>query len=239
MNLLIDVGNTSTKLCVYQPNSGFHRVDFAWVEENLAAIEQVAFARVRNSELLDTILSLLTQNDITAREVSVTKQAFSVECAYTNYSTLGVDRWLGIVAAESLYPNSDVIVVDAGTAMTVDVLSASKRHLGGWITPGLALMQQSIVDKAPGVFSHESLHYENFGTSTPSALYSGCINCLCGAIEKARSYLSKIEFHAIDDLKVVMAGGDAHILAEHIDMQVQVEPNLVFMGLNRFLMETL
>ena len=238
MNLLIDAGNTSTKLCVFDAINGYRRVSFEWLEGNIARIEQLAYAQVAPSELLHQAMRLVNDKEIPAHSVSVTANAFGIDCGYNNFQTLGIDRWLAIIASEALFNGQDVLIVDAGTAMTVDVLTESKQHLGGWILPGLSLMQQAIIDKAPGVFSHESLRYEHFGTNTPSALYSGCINGLCGTIEKAKSYLNDIEFHASENLKVVMTGGDAHLLASHLPLPVKVEPNLVFMGLNRFLADS-
>mgnify|MGYP000719134223 FL=1 len=234
MNLLIDVGNTYLKCCTYNESAGYQRVGAEWVFHNIQKIDSMIYAQVAESAELDSIIKLAADNDIGVVEARVSAESFGVRCAYPNFETLGVDRWLAVLAAAHLYKNQDVLVIDSGTALTIDVVTENGNHLGGWITPGLQLMQQSIIEKAPGVFGHESHHNEHFGTNTPSALYHGCVNALVGAVEMAKNYLQNIEFHASENLKIVLTGGDAPILASYMNMDVQVEPNLIFIGLNRF-----
>jgi len=234
MNLLIDVGNTSLKCCTFEQSVGYQRTSIEWVRTNMGSICTLAYAQVAKSDELLAILKLANDNGVNVIEAVVQSESFGVRCAYPNYETLGIDRWLAVIAAAYHYKNHDVLVVDSGTALTIDVLTENGNHLGGWITPGLQLMQQSIIEKAPGVFGHESHLDEHFGTSTPSALYHGCANALVGAIKMAKGYLQGIEFHASENLKVVLTGGDAPVIASFLDMPVHVEPNLVFMGLNRF-----
>mgnify|MGYP001028576006 CR=1 FL=1 len=234
MNLLIDVGNTSLKCCTFKDLSGYKRRSVVWAIENMKFISTLVYAQVAESDELRSILTSANKQGVKIIEASVTPEMFGVSCGYNNYETLGIDHWLAVLAAARLYKNHDVLVVDSGTALTVDVVTENGNHIGGWITPGLQLMQQSIIEKAPGVFGHETHHNEHFGTSTPSALYHGCVNALVGAIEMAKGHLQGIEFHASENLKIVLTGGDAPILASFLKMPVHVEPNLVFIGLNRF-----
>ena len=76
---------------------------------------------------------------ITAICLSVSRQAGGVMNAYDDIDQLGVDRWLTIIAAWNRY-RSAVCIVDCGTALTLDVVSASGQHAGGFIVPGLTLM---------------------------------------------------------------------------------------------------
>ncbi|WP_352284776.1 type III pantothenate kinase, partial [Pseudoalteromonas sp. Q18-MNA-CIBAN-0097] len=72
--------------------------------------------------------------------------------AYEHVGNLGIDRWLALIAGFTLYPNTACIVVDAGTATTIDVLDSEGLHLGGWILPGLDLMTSSLTQNTQRVF---------------------------------------------------------------------------------------
>lgn len=166
-------------------------------------------------------------------EVTTSKKAFGVTCAYDNYQTLGIDRWLGVLGAAGLYPNQDVIVVDAGTATTVDFLTADKQHLGGWIIPGLELMTTSITSQTDKVFDEDNTAFAyGAGDTTPKALKYGCLAAQCGIVGQAVSYFDR-------PAKVIIAGGTADKMLPYLAGSLaEVSPIgdalIVFKGLDRF-----
>ena len=104
-----------------------------------ARLSSVAASSVQNA--LVTQIKNQFNAKVTLAKVSST--AAGVRCGYADPSSLGVDRWLAVVAAYHLYQTS-LLIVDAGSAMTLDLVSEDGRHLGGYILPGLTLMRDAL-----------------------------------------------------------------------------------------------
>jgi type III pantothenate kinase len=113
---------------------------------------------------------------------------------YERPDQLGADRWASLVAARRRLVSSTegaaaAVVVNAGTAVTVDALDEEGTFLGGSIMPGLRLMLRALADNTNALRGPAG-EYRDFPTSTPDAVYSGAIQAICGAIELMRYRLS-------------------------------------------------
>ncbi len=233
MILLIDSGNTKVKFANFDGEKVESTTFFA-AREELYKYSGLIYCSVSEQQELTDILALAVKSNIRITKAEVSPIQFDVVCAYPNFKNLGIDRWLAILGARGLYPNQPLIIVDAGTAMTVDVIEASGQHIGGWIMPGLALLQSSISEKAPLVFGSDDIKKELFGTDTPSALYRGCISALCGAIEKAQQDLL-LESSTSFSPTIILTGGDAKTIASELNSTLVIRADLVFLGLCRFI----
>lgn len=162
-------------------------------------------------------------------EVKTSGQAFGVQCAYKNYQTLGIDRWLAVLGAVAQYPGKNVIVVDAGTATTVDFVTKDKQHLGGWIVPGLELMTSSIAQRADKVFDSDDTHYQyDVGTTTPQALKFGCLAAQLGVVRQAIEFFDR-------EFELVLAGGTAALMLGPLsEFKPHYDELIVFRGLDLF-----
>ena len=235
MYLLIDAGNTNIKFTLFDGGT-FNSIHFDALKNLEPLPEFAVLSSVAKQTAVQPILDWLRAKQITFHIVKVETTAFGVQCAYSNTQNLGVDRWLAILGANAEWPNQNLVVVDAGTAMTVDVITPTQSgaaHLGGWIIPGLSLMQDSICQLAPGVFSDSNIKPEHLGTDTPSALYHGCLHALVGAVHQALSLLENQT-----EVIVVITGGDSEVLAAMLQQQsvpVVQDKNIVFKGLSLFL----
>ena len=131
---------------------------------------------------------------------------------YTQPSQLGADRWAGLIAARTL-SNGNGLVVNSGTATTIDFLGANGIHQGGWIIPGLGLMQSSLESNTARLpATSEAEQIDGFGLSTESAIYKGCLAAQIGAIEGALQ-LAK-EMHQPIDRIWIDGGNGKHIATE-------------------------
>ncbi len=228
--LLIDVGNTSAKYCLAVDNN-YQIINLNQAELALNSIDAIVIATVANNADVDSLLEKAKTLNITIHHAEVAAVSFGISCGYPNYQNLGIDRWLAVVGAELLYPNENIVIVDAGTAMTVDFLTAEQQHLGGWIIPGLELMQDAIVNKAPKVFKTDLCEQETFATDTPSAVYNGCLIACESTIYSAVEYFAeKVE----SDIKVLITGGNASLLSKRLKIENIEQEHLLFFGLNRF-----
>ena len=151
---------------------------------------------------------------------------------YETPETLGKDRIAVAVGANELFPNQNVLVIDAGTAITYDFVSAENQYLGGNISPGLQMRFKALnqfTDKLPLVDS--SAYFSEIGKNTKEAIRGGVQNGILFEIEKT------IEIFAekYEDLQVILTGGDSAFLSQMLNADVLVHLNLTLIGLNRIL----
>jgi type III pantothenate kinase len=235
--LAIDIGNTRTKWGVH----GGHN----WLEQGFLETAQLLkfAARIKHDKISNKInkiyissvadesltSTLIQQLPFTATDVQLVR-ARSQQCGVINhYDTpeqLGSDRWCALIGARQLY-NGSAIVVMAGTAMTVDALTAEGHFLGGIILPGLVLMQDALRSRTARL-QPEVATFLAFPTHTQDAIHSGIISASLGAIEKMRSAM-----HAAGhpNASCIISGGSALWLAPHLAQPVLQTDNLVLEGL--------
>jgi type III pantothenate kinase len=156
--------------------------------------------------------------------------AVAYQCGVRNYYTdpaqLGSDRWAALIAAWELQ-RQGCLVVDTGTAMTVDALSDTGEFLGGIITPGVDLMQKILIENAASL-KLESGKFRDYPDSTADAIYSGTVHALAGAVERMAALLTITLGHVPD---CILSGGTAQELQPHINVNTKVIDNLVLEGL--------
>lgn len=155
--------------------------------------------------------------------------AFGVTNAYSDAGKLGADRWATLIAAHHANHGASCIV-DCGTAITIDAITAAGKHLGGVILPGLATMQGALSSKAHGLPYTMNNHAEDiapFARDTVSAITSGSLYAMIAAIDRIVVDISaslKIESR-------IITGGDAARLMPLLATRYHFEPNLVLQGL--------
>lgn len=158
-----------------------------------------------------------------------TAQACGVTNGYSAPGQLGADRWASLVAARQRLleagPPRTAIVVNAGTAVTVDALDEQGAFRGGVILPNMRLMLRALAENtsalkiAPGRFAE-------FPDNTADALYTGALQAVCGAIELARA---RLPFDGAPAY-CFLAGGAAPEIAPHLTAPVELVDNLVLEG---------
>jgi type III pantothenate kinase len=151
-----------------------------------------------------------------------------VRNGYSNAAQLGSDRWAALIAAWHLV-RGKCLVVNSGTATTIDALSGQGEFLGGLILPGVELMQRSMVAAAVQLKPAQG-EYVPFPLNSADALYSGAIQANCGAIER--------QYTLLDDgsAPLILSGGAAGLLQRCLDQKrfsvpPRVVDNLVLQGL--------
>ena len=147
-----------------------------------------------------------------------------LKSAYKVTESLGVDRWLAMVAARNL-SERDFVVIDAGTALTFDVVRSTGEHLGGLIMPGLALMAAAL-SKGTANINLEAGQQKALADNTVDAVTSGIMTVWLAGIEKV---LTEI-IQKLPDCAVFVTGGDAEkVKSINID-NVVYNNDLVLLG---------
>jgi type III pantothenate kinase len=153
-------------------------------------------------------------------------EQLGVTSGYREPGQLGSDRWAALIAAHRVGPGHKV-VVNAGTALTIDALTADGRFLGGMIVPGPALMRRSLDRGTAGLRLTEG-SFAEFPGSTPDAITTGAIQACAGAIERMRDAMAGID---CAPSQIVLSGGAAPELATHLPIAATIRENLVLDGL--------
>ncbi len=147
---------------------------------------------------------------------------------YQQPEKLGVDRWLGILAAKAKQPESSVIV-DCGSAITVDLVTSQGEHLGGYIAPGLRLMRDALGRKTAGIKLGQIGYPESDfpGRNTVSAIKSAELAMISGLVDHAKSVLRNYEKN---EAGLIITGGDGEWLVSMLKTG-KYEEDLVLDGL--------
>lgn len=148
-----------------------------------------------------------------------------VRNAYREPAQLGTDRWASLIAAWHLVGGA-ALVVNAGTAVTIDALSADGVFRGGLILPGVRLMASALASATAGL-PHAQGVFSAFPDNTADAIASGAMLAVCGAIDRMRSALMK----AGSTPQIVLSGGAAPAIEARLDAPVLIVPYLVLEGL--------
>lgn len=236
MMLQIDIGNTQAKWRVVDGDAIFARgaqatgslIDGGLDLSSISDITDARLSSVAGSSITQSVKKqLASQFDVDLQVAKVSASAGGVACGYEAFPTLGVDRWLALVAAYQLYQGA-VLVVDVGSAMTLDLVSPDGQHVGGYILPGLRLMREALLrgtEKVKSDLAVDSIDAINMlvpGAITEDAVNRGCLLAAVATVEKlASTYPAAI----------VITGGDALPLIDALSLKTDHKPDLVLAGL--------
>ncbi|MFN8321404.1 MAG: type III pantothenate kinase [Chitinophagales bacterium] len=234
MNLAIDIGNTQTKIGLFEENElkeVFLKEDA--LSEILAAhlVQYAILSKTGASDVVEYWLS--RQKNLPVMKLS-DKLKLPLENLYRTPETLGADRLAGSVAASSYYPQHPVLKIDFGTCITFDVVNASAQYLGGAISPGMMMRFKALhnyTSKLPLIDPMQFTQYDLTGTDTASSILSGVVN---GVVHEVEGIINDYS-QRFDNLKVVATGGDAGLFVTLLKSEIFARPYLVLEGLNRIL----
>jgi type III pantothenate kinase len=235
MNLIVDIGNTTTKLAIYNEDrklsvSRFNDLKYEELEKELSdlKIEKAIISSVR--VLPSFVTSLLSANIPFVHLLSY-KSRLPFRIEYDTPETLGTDRLAGVTGAYILFPRQELMVIDAGTAITYDYLSEGV-YKGGNISPGLNTRFRalnSFTGRLPLVTLADN--FTNPGKNTVDSILAGVIT---GLTYEINEYIRTFEKKS-SDFKILLTGGAGGFLKDKITHQVTYMPDIVIDGLNYIL----
>ena len=240
MYLLIDAGNTHLKYS-YEKAGKFHDIQRLQHDElsesyfnaHWKSVDQIIIASVAKASIVTQILQWSANLNIKVQQVHSEIQRFSVTVGYENVSQFGVDRWLALIGAAKIFPQQTCLIVDSGTATTVDLLTDKGKHIGGWIFPGLDLMTTSLSLNTANIGKTQALATQvNFENNTQGNVINGCVAATVGAIELAIKQVNQYE-QTVDQF--ILTGGKADQLSGYFNGRAVVINELVFHGLSCYL----
>ena len=221
-----------------------HRAELTdYIAKTLPKPTAIGFCCVAGQEAITNLKSLFPQwSDVEWKQLKGDSPYVGMRSLYQDTGKLGADRWAALIGARAL-SNKNTLIVNAGTATTIDLLGANGVHYGGWILPGLTLMQSSLANNTAQLDLATRSEQHGFGTCTNDAIIGGCDAAQVGAIlygmQQAKELNIPIE-------KIWLDGGNAKILAKEIThtnlpakQALEVTEGLVLRGIWAWLLQNL
>jgi len=237
MNLLVDIGNTRSKWLLVNHGellaSGImNGTDYDIIESDLekfrVVVDAVFVSSVtgakHNEEFTHWCTRYLSLSPVFA---SVKKHAAGLTVAYEEVFRLGVDRWLAMLAAWN-HSHAACIVIDAGSAITVDYVDGRGCHQGGVIAPGVTLMREALFSKTSAVKLESVELPERWrpGIDTVGCVAGGLGAMICGFLQQVLAWPES------RSAKVFLTGGDARLISIQIpNIEAEQREHLVLEGL--------
>ncbi len=239
MQLIIDVGNTKVKLAIF--------LDATLQEKREVVLEQFS----------ESVATIVQQFPIKKAIISSVGRLTEQQCRsvqnrfptvlldqntpvpfineYDTPETLGVDR-IGLVSAfAKAYPKKNGLIIDAGTCITYDFITAAGIYKGGAISPGIRLRYKSLNALTANLPLLETVSPQSYiGASTESAIHSGVVN---GVVQEIDGVISQY-IEDYDNVHVILTGGDIQILSERLKNSIFAHSNFLLEGLNYILNNT-
>ena len=236
MNLVVDIGNNFFKLGIFENSnlvfSFFDKNDKIDVE-----IEKIIRSYTKITSALISNVSSVKINDILNKlnikiyELDSTF-IFPFKLNYKTPESLGNDRLALAAAATILFPNSNNLVIDAGTCITIDFIDNNNHFIGGSISPGVKMRYDSLnhyTANLPLLKNENNFNYP--GDSTNASIHAGIIG---GVSNEINGFIKQINSRN-DKVNVILTGGDAKILSKTLKITIFANQNFILEGLNSIL----
>ncbi|MDT0294176.1 type III pantothenate kinase [Mesonia ostreae] len=238
-NLAIDIGNTLVKLAVFE-NSRLLEFKITSAENILFVLGEVG---VNHPDISTSIIASVTgshkekvknalKNESILELTATTPVPF--RNLYGTPHTLGIDRIALAAAAISEYPNKNVLVIDAGTCITYDMITKEHEYIGGAISPGVNMRLEAMhnfTSKLPLIRIEKETSAKFIGTTTQENLEIGA---LTGAALEINGFIESYKLQ-YQDLTVILTGGDSQLLSKKVKNGIFAPYNFLLKGLNHIL----
>ena len=236
MNLIIDIGNTRSKLGIFGKEKLVRKAVFekGWGVKELKTfianrkIENVAVASVAG---LDKKVEQFLKTFENYLKLSASTP-LPIKNRYKSPKTLGNDRLAGVIGAYFLHPGKGCLVIDAGTCITYDYIDAKGNYLGGNISPGINMRLKAMHTFTAGLPLVERKRLvSTVGKDTDTSIFTGA---QVGAVLETEGFIQLYE-KQFGPLNVIFTGGDADYFANKMKTKIFVNSNLILIGLNQIL----
>lgn len=239
MILIIDQGNTLLKIALFHEDQliELKTLKRATVEQVSILIDSIVQKHANAGRLEGAIWSSVVEDDHVIAEALKSRIKFikldtslplPIKIKYKTPRTLGNDRVALAVGAINQHPNSNILVIDAGTCITYDFIDKDGEYWGGSISPGISMRFKALhtfTSKLPLV--NQIDNPDLIGNTTDASIQSGVIN---GTRAEVNGIIQKYE-NQFPSLKVILTGGDLKYFDKNTKSNIFAISNLILLGL--------
>jgi len=242
MHLFVDIGNSRVKWALSSNSELFnsHSADHLLWKQSLQnntwiskldceyPITNIYYACVGNEELVQLLEEFSVKQKITTTRLETQKTWQQLNNSYRNHTQMGVDRWLAMMAAWNTSHRS-CLVIDCGTAITVDAIAADGSHQGGHIIAGLSLQKDKLLAKTAKISAKLSQQNQNseFASNTSDAVNFGTLQLV---LDYLNNSWNRFKTNNID-AELFITGGDGELLSQLLNYRDNFSRDLVLEGI--------
>jgi type III pantothenate kinase len=237
MNLIIDVGNTFIKLAIFSGGEIQYKRS-SHIKDFINYLNQISKEYPKIDRCIISSVGRPTVAEISAAKKIAPVFVLSHEVTlpfrnqYATWETLGVDRIALVSAAASQFPEKNVLVIDTGSCITYDFLSAENIYLGGAISPGIEMRYKAMHTFTANLpLLEPKIPKNTVGDSTNNSMHIGVIQ---GVANELNGFIDEY-IENFGNLTVILTGGDAHFLRDSIKNDIFANYNFLLEGLNYIL----
>jgi type III pantothenate kinase len=231
--LLLDVGNSRCKWALVQNGIWVSQgvvgnTEWLALQQAFAGLptpSRILVSNVAGEAMAQRLRTICAGWKCSLEFVTARAGQCGVRNGYQKTGRLGSDRWAALIAAWNQVQDT-CLVVNCGTATTVDALSAQGEFKGGLILPGAGLMQHSLATNTAQLMAEQGT-LQDFPRNTADAIYSGMLRATLGAIRHQFGLL-QAQYGAV---RCLLSGGAAGVVQPHLDLPSDRVDNLVLKGL--------
>tara|TARA_B100000513_G_scaffold179414_1_gene97438 strand:+ start:133 stop:846 length:714 start_codon:yes stop_codon:yes gene_type:complete len=227
--ITLDEGNTSVKLALFDNDtlvSKYNNIDLNFVIKLLPKCDRLILSTVKNKSNFKTLFS--NKNFVLLNNST----PLPIKILYKSPTSLGNDRIALAVGAITNFPNKNVLVIDAGTCITYDLINSKKEYLGGSISPGIQMRYNALHQFTSQLPLLECVDTAMLtGVNTEESIHSGIIN---GVFVEIDGIIQRYK-NQYPDIKVIVTGGNAKFFDKGLKNTIFAKPNLLMEGLNKIL----
>ncbi len=237
--VLIDLGNSRLKWGLWQSGTLQVQPPIALIDSEMGDISPLLTA-VPDALVWISSTALNLNDDLRdrlrkagAKSIAIFRSpalGLGIRNAYAEPQKLGTDRFLAMAGARMSHQRA-MLIADAGTALTLDLIDASGLHRGGLIVPGPDLMRTALHRGTAGVRSDAQARVSDFADNTTDAVWSGAVLSCAAIIEQAWHRATAL---LSEPVELVTCGGAIHALLPHLKIPHILEPDLVLQGLGQW-----
>ena len=235
MNLVVDIGNSSLKVAIFDKKLMTSK--FIYTNQSLNIFSDLFKNNVIDNCLISNV-STIDKNILDFLKIN--SNLFSINESinipfinlYKTKNTLGHDRIALVSAAAIDFPDQNTLIIDTGTCITYDFKNSENEYLGGGISPGIQMRFKSLnsqTSKLP--LSTINLDYKLIGDDTNSSINSGVVY---GVISEINGIINQYQ-ERFKNIKIILTGGDSNFLLKKIKNTIFADQNFLLKGLNYLL----
>jgi type III pantothenate kinase len=236
LKLIIDIGNTRVKAAIFDGDELIYSTSFKF---EIHLLDSDIFNQFKIEKCI--LSSVLMDNGLPIHELNkkfptlffTSETKTPVTNLYKSAATLGSDRLAAVIGAAFLFPDKDILVIDAGTCIKYNFINRKKEFIGGAISPGLDMRLEALnefTSKLPLLSANEGFN-KIIGENTNESILSGVMN---GALAEANGFIDQYK-SMFPDLTIVVTGGNINFFANQLKKPIFANPNLILIGLNKIL----
>jgi len=231
MSLVIDIGNTRTKYAYFvggiiQEKGSLNPEDIPTIVCNYSGkVKNIILSSVKATPETILLESIKHKPNLI---VLSSEMEMPFKTLYKIPNTLGADRLALVAGAVFDFPNKPVLIIDAGTCITIDFVDGKKRHLGGSISPGLQMRLKALSSQTGALPLVKLSEPEDLiGASTKESILSGAVN---GAIKELEGTIDAYQ-KRFPDIIVVLTGGDASFFDKKLKNSIFADEDILLKGM--------